>query len=242
MSSYRLFASDPYVAILDSSDVNLGYVGPLEPATLVITLPDPDKVEVLSKKPASYGQAVASYSKPKPAEIEIAFNEMPVAILAWAMLGTTAAYSQASGTDQSLSFTSRHDKWVYVGKHNLSAFTISGKSAVTDFTIDLVNGLCKVLSTGTIADATTTSATASYPAKAGSTISAGTSTILNLGLKSYVTNLFDNSKGFLIIPKLSVTPSGAFDFAGDTPVEGRFKGTILKLTGQDLFSFTELTS
>jgi hypothetical protein len=239
-STFRLLASDPYIGQLNSSNVNLGFFGPLEAGTLTITHPDPDKVQILSKKPGSYGQAVASYSKPKPSEIEISFNEMPPEVLSWAMLGTVASYSQASGTDAELTFTARHDKWVYVGKHHLSAFTIAGKSATTDFNVVLEAGLVKVLSTGTIVNEASVTATASYPAKTGDKISAGTASVFNVTLKAYVTNLFDNVKSYLEIPKMEITPSGGLNFAADEPIAGVFKGTIIKLTGQDLYSLTEL--
>lgn len=228
-----LVAIDPYIARL-SSGTNVGYFGPINTTTLKLTQPDPDKIERISYLRASYGQALDSYNRPKPVEIEFSIDDCDPDLLSMAMLGAPAAYSQsarligAAATD----FTARHDKWVGLSHNSMTAFVVSGKTEGTDYEIDLVAGLCKVLSTGTIADEATVSYTAAAPARTGTQIDAGTETILQVAIRGVGVNLFNSKAMEIEVWQANISPSGALDFISKEPISLTFKGTVVVPSGK----------
>lgn len=226
-----LLAIDPYIARL-SVGANLGYFGPVNTTKIAITSPDPDIIVRPSKLRSTYGQALDSYSAPKPTEIELTFDDMAPDLLSMGLLGVPAAYTQADGTGASGSFTARHDRWVAIGKNNLSAFAITGKTEGTDFVVDLSAGLVKALSTGTIADAASTNYTASWPARSGKKIIANTTTSLQLALYGRGTNLFNQEDVDLEVYQANVAPSGALEFISSDPVSITLKGTLIVPAGK----------
>jgi hypothetical protein len=225
-------AIDPYIARL-SSGVNVGYFGPINTTTLKITQPDPDKIERVSYLRASYGQALDSYSRPKPAEIEFTFDDIDPDLLSWALLGTPAAYTQTAQTDTAGSFTARHDRWVALPYNSLTEFVVSGKTVDVDYQIEMEAGLVKVLSTGSIVNAATVSYTLDAAARTGKTIDAGTDTVLQLAIRGVAENLFvDGQRWDLDVWQANVSPSGALDFVSKEPISLTFKGTLIVPAGK----------
>lgn len=227
-----LVAIDPYIARL-SSGANVGYFGPINTTKLNITQPDPDKIERLSFLRSSYGQALDSYSRPKPAEIEITFDEIDPDLLSWALLGTPATYTQTLQSDTTGSFTAQHDKWVALPYNSLTEFIISGKSAVTDYHIEMEAGLVKVLSTGTIAQHSTVNYTLDAAARTGKYIDAGTDTVLQLSIRGIAENLFvDGQRYDIDVWQANVSPTSGLDFVSKDPISLTFKGTLIVPAGK----------
>lgn len=205
-----------------------GFSDAINIPTLKITQPDPDQVVRTSYMRSTVGQALDTYNRPKPAEIEFETDECAPDILSMAFLGRPAAYSQAEGTDQPVTFTSILNKWVAIGKNNLTKFTYTGKVAGTDYEIDLEAGLFKLLA-GT---AGSVAATASYPARSGHTIVAGTDTTLQVSMIGTGINLFNSQHLFLEIFQANISPSSGIDFISSDPVKLTFKGTLVTPTGK----------
>ena len=223
-----LFAIDPYIARL-SNGVNVGYFGPVNTTTLKLTQPDPDQVVRTSYLRASYGQALDSYNRPKPVEIEFTIDDCDPDLLSMAMLGTPATYTQTAATSASETFNARLNKWVSLSKNNLSWFAIAGKTLDTDYNIDMVGGLVRML-TGT--DGASTTATISAPERTGKTIDAGTSTVLQLAIRGVGTNLFTGEMVEIDVWQANVSPSGSLDFISKDPVSLTFKGTCIVPSGK----------
>lgn len=234
MASGILAAIEPYIARLNTSQQNVGYFGPVNTTTLKLTQPDPDKVERISYLRSSYGQALDSYLRTKPCEIEFTIDDCDPDLLSMALLGTPAVYTQAALLigDPASTFTARHDKWASLTHNNLTAFAIAGKTLGTDYEIDLIGGLCKVLSTGTIADASTVSYTAAAPARSGKKIVSGTDTVLQISLRGPGVNLFTNKSMEIEVFQASISPSGALDFISKDPISLTFKGTCIVPAGK----------
>lgn len=229
--SGMLAALDAYIARLNSG-ANEGYFGPVNTSQIDITDPDPDVINRTSYRPSTYGQALDSYSRPKPTEITIKFDDTDPDLLSMGLRGLPADYSQASRTAASGSFTARHDKWVALGHNSLTAFAITGKTEGTDYEVNLTGGLVKVLSTGTIADASTVSYTDSCPARTAKKIVAGTVAALQLGIKGAGLNLFNNRTIELEIFQANVSPSGAISWIGTDPMSITLKGTLIVPSGK----------
>jgi len=233
MAQGLLIAIDPFIDRFVSGAPTGKYMGGMNVIKVTITTPDPDKIENISHMRSSIGQALDSYLMPKPDEVEIEFNRFDPDILAMVLMGTPAPYTQAVGTNQTGTLTAVHDKWVALGKNTLSAFTVSGKTLGTDYLVHLQGGMFMALSTGTIADASSVSYTASWGARAGSSIVARTQQVIQLGLRGVGVNLFNEQEGELEIYQANVAPSGAINWADPkTPVTAVLKGTLITPTGR----------
>lgn len=228
-----LVAIDPYIARLNSG-ANEGYFGPVNTTVLKLTQPDPDQVVRTSYLVNSYGQALDSYNRPKPLEIEFTIDDCSPDLLSMAMLGYPAAYAQAERlmTAPATDVIARADRWVSVGHNALTDFAITGKVEGTDYEINLDAGLLKVLSTGTIVDGATVSFTAAAPARAGTQIDAGTDTILQVGIKGMGKNLFTGKALEVEVWQANISPSGGMDFISSDPISLTFKGTVIVPAGK----------
>lgn len=233
MSTGLLAAVDAYIARLVGGE-NVGFYDAPNVTTLKLTQPDPDKIERISYKRSSYGQALDSYNRPKPVEIELAFDDCDPDWLSMAMLGVPAHYVQTARLigDAATDVTARHDKWVSLSHNSLTDFAIAGKTGGTDYEVDLVGGLFKALSTGSIADGSTVSYTAAAPARNGKKIDAGTDTVLQIAVRGIGVNLFNHKALEIQVWRANVSPSGSLDFVSKEPVSLTFKGTCITPTGK----------
>lgn len=228
-----LVAIDPFIARLVAG-ANVGYFGPVNTTTLKLTQPDPDQIVRTLYTRTNYGQAGDSYNRPKPTEIEFTIDDCDPDLLALALLGTAATYAQTARLigDPATDFTARHDKWVSMSHNSLTAFAIAGKTEGTDYEVHLEGGLCKVLSTGTIADGSTVSYTAAAPARAGKKIDAGTDTVIQVAIRGVGINLFNNKAMEANVWQANISPSGAIDFVSKEPISLTFKGTCIVPSGK----------
>lgn len=228
-----LVAIDPFIARLVSG-ANVGFLGPVNTTVLKLTQPDPDAIVRTLYTRTNYGQAGDSYNRPKPTEIEFTIDDCDPDLLSLAMLGTPAAYSQAARLigDAASTFTARHDKWVSLSHNNLTNFVISGKTEGVDYELHDEGGLCKVLSTGTIADASTVTYTAAAPARSGKKIDAGTDTVIQVHIRGVGINLFNNKAMEINVWQANISPSGALDFVSKDPISLTFKGTVIVPSGK----------
>ena len=200
-----------------------GFMDAINLPSLSITQPDPDTVSRTSFMRSSYGQALDSYQRPKPAEIEFETDECSPDILSMAFLGRPADYAQAAGTDQTVTIAAKIGKWVAIGHNNLTEFEITGKVAGTDYEVNLEAGLFK---SKTIPSGTVT-ATASWAARGGKTIVAGTDTILQIAIHGQGVNLFNSQQITLDVWQANISPSGGISFISADPVSLKFKGTLV---------------
>lgn len=224
-------AIDIYIARL-SSGSNLGEFGPINMAGLTLTQPDPTTITQVSSGKSTKGAALAVIQQTKPAELEVKFNSADPNMLAWALMGSVAATSQNSGSSQSLTFTARQDKWVYVGKHTLSALTVSGKTEGTDFLVALEPGLFMALSSGSISDAASVTATVSWSATTGKKIERASIAAQEFYIRGDGVNTANGNKKCKIeIYDATLAPSGGLGLISDKFIEFALKGTIAIPTG-----------
>lgn len=210
------------------SGAKAGYMDAFNVTELTITQPDPETKTRTSYMVESYGQALGAVSIPKPAEIEFKTDSLPAPYLSMALLGTPATYTQTVAAAVEGTFTAIHDKWVPLARCELTAFAIAGKTLGTDYEVHLAAGLVKVLSTGTIVDASTVTYTHSAPARSGSKIVAGTASLIQLTLHGSGINADTGKRCGLLIHKANVSPSGGLSFIGTDYMSVAFKGTLVK--------------
>ena len=228
-----LVAIDPYIARLNAG-VNEGFFGPINTTVLKLTQPDPEQVVRTSFLKRSYGQALDSYNRPQPLEIEFTIDECDPDLLAMGMLGKAATYAQAARLigDPATDVVVWLDKWVSLSHNSLTEFAITGKTEGTDYEVEMEAGLLKALSTGTLTDGETVSYTAAATARAGHQIDAGTDSILQIGIRGPGKNLFTGKLLELEVWQANVSPSGGMDFISKDPISMTFKGTVIVPAGK----------
>lgn len=222
-----LLALNPFIDRF-TAGLSAGYLDAANMTKLVLTQPDPDSIVRKSYLASTYGQALDSALIPKPVEIEYSLDDAHPDILSMGMYGRPAAYTQASASDQPVTIAALLGKWVAIGKNNLTAFVVTGKTEGTDYEVSLEGGLFKSL---TIPDGDVT-ATISYSARSGSVIVAGTETVLQVGIHGYGYNRYTSQQVEIDIFQANVAPSGGLSLIGDEPVSVTFKGTLITPSGK----------
>ena len=226
-----LLAVDAYISrFVEGSPV--GAFGPINLQSLSVTQPEPETIQRVSRMRSSYGQALDSVSRPQPTELSFVTDETAPDVLSMAMLGQPATYAQTSGTDVAGTFTAKHDRWVAIGKNNLSAFAIATKDLGVDYEIVMDAGLVKVLSTGTITDASTVNYTASYPAREGEDIVFGTDSVLQVQITGIGVNQATGQRMDFEIYQANVSPSGGLELIGDEFLTLEFAGNLVTPEGK----------
>jgi len=226
-----LLAVDAYISRFDAG-VNVGAFGPINLQSLSITQPEPETITRISKMRSSYGQALDSVSRPQPTEVSFITDETAPDVLSMAMLGQPATYAQSAGTDVAGTFTAKHDRWVAIGKNNLTAFSIATKVEGTDYEIVMDAGLVKVLSTGSIADDSTVNYEASYPAREGQDIVFGTDSVLQVAITGIGVNQATGQRMDFEVYQANISPSGGLELISDEFLTLEFSGNLVTPAGK----------
>ncbi len=144
--------------------------------------PNVDIKELISKGRNDYGQTLESVALQKPADFTLELKEVNKESLTLALLGSNAAFTQASGALTAASVVIKKGYWVSVGKEALDGTILVKDSAAvttyvenTDYILNKPLGLIKVLDASVIADAATLKFTGNYLATAGTIISGAVS-------------------------------------------------------------------
>lgn len=140
-----LGAGDLYIARFVNGAFE-DYAGPYECDQFEIK-PNVDLREKTSRGRNTYGQVIESVAVPQPADLTIALSEVNRESLAIALLGTTAALTQTSGSLSNERVRLKMDKWVALSRANLTgtatvagdAASVTGAIAGTTLTVSAVS-------------------------------------------------------------------------------------------------------
>lgn len=129
-----LGAGDLYLAPFVNG-VATGWSGPYECNKFEIK-PNVNLLEQTSKGRDTYGQVVETVALNQPADLTVELTEVNRETLAIALLGTTIALNQASGTLTDQAVVASTSKWVEVGKIMLteSGITVGGAAVAASVT------------------------------------------------------------------------------------------------------------
>lgn len=227
-----LLSINPYIGKIDDNGDVAGFYGPFNNTALALTRPDPEQIIRESYLRDTPGEALDTYSRKKPVEIEFTTDNMAPDIISMAMQGTPANYTQTLASGATANITAAHDLWVPIGANQLTAAAVTGKTEGTDFMVDKVAGLFMALSTGSINDGDPVTVIYDCPAREGKEIVAGTIATLNVQLIYNGINLYNNHAIELDVYHANITASGALNFVSNTPLSVTFKGTCSIPTGK----------
>lgn len=177
------------------------YTGPFECSRFEIK-PNVQLREQVSKGRTTYGQVIETVALQQPADLSVDLTEVNKETLAIALLGTTAAVAQTSGTLTNEAIVAKLGKW-----------TALSKSALTAASVVVAGGAVAASVTGAIAATTlTVSAVSSGTLSVGQVISGSGMTV-----------------GTRIVAQLTGTPGGVGTYTVDksqTFASGAITGAV----------------
>jgi hypothetical protein len=197
------------------------YSGPYECSKLEIK-PNVELKEQISKGRTTYGQVIETVAIAQPSDLSVDLTEVNKETLAIALLGTTAALAQSSGTISNEAIVAKLDKWVPLSKAAFSgALTVTNVAGSTTYVLGvdyLENrqlGWVKALPGGAIADGTTIHVDGPYAAISGTEIKGSTQTQLRVKFKLDGKNFADDLPCIVTIHEAVIAADAAFDFLSD---------------------------
>lgn len=226
-----LLAVDAYISRFNEG-VEVGAFGPINLQSLTLEQPEPERIERISRMRSSYGQALDSYSRPQPAEVQFITDETAADILAMALLGQPAGYTQDAATAAELTFNARLDRWVAIGKHNLTAFSLPDLTEGTHYEVVMDAGLVKIFSGGATTDGQELTATYSATERVGERIVFGTDSVLQLRIHGVGVNQATGQRMDFDIWQANISPSGAIELVSDEFMTLGFTGGMVTPDGK----------
>lgn len=221
--------------------VKQGVVGPIYADSLAIT-PSVETVQSTSKGRYDYGQVLESVNIAQPSEFSMALKEVTGDILVMAFLGTSAAFTEASGTLTDLDVTiDKIGTWIPLGKKNLAALATvetlatGGTTLVegTDYKLNRPLGWIMALAGGAITATDHVFVTVAYSGATGSTIKGSTHTEVRAEITFDGINQADGTQCTATIWEAVLSPDSEFDFLADDFGTVNLTGTLKTPTGKD---------
>jgi hypothetical protein len=183
----------------------------------------------------TFGQTTESFTRITGSSLSMTFNRYDPAILAAAFMGTAVDQTAAAGA-YTASITGIKDRWVETGSVGLDTCVVKDATdtttyvAGTDYEINKRTGMIKVLTTDLNGD--TLHITGNTLAKAGSKITAGTQSVVNVALRLDGKNLATGADVLVTVWQAQLRSETDFDFMGEDFPELTFTATLVTPSGK----------
>lgn len=221
--------------------VKQGMVGPIYADSLSIT-PSVETVQATSKGRYDYGQVLESVNIAQPSEFSMALKEVTGDILTMAFLGTSASFTEVSGTLTDFDVTiAKVGAWTPIGKKNLANLVTVETAATggttlvegTDYKLNRPLGWIMALAGGTIDAADHVFITGAYSGATGTTVKGSTRTEVRVEITFDGINQADGTQCTATIWEAVLAPDSEFDFLADDFGTVNLTGTLKTPTGKD---------
>lgn len=196
--------------------------------------------DLLSNMEGSAGELLASVNKTtESASLSAEADYMPPALFGILLGATITDLSQSSGAVTNDAITAVEGMWVplanqYISPHDTGTEIVAKTAAdgtidSTHYTIDLINGLFKALdATG----ATVTKVSYTKAARTGEIYTGGKALSSYVKLVGTGTEKVSQKRVRILIHKVNLAGSAAFDPVTGTYIKGQFAGKMLTPTGE----------
>lgn len=233
-----LGAGDIYINRIVNG-VKQGMVGPIYANKLSVQ-PNVEKKESTSKGRYDYGQTLESVNLQQPAELALELKEVTGDILTMAFLGTSSAFTQASGTMADQAVVIKKGAWVDLGHKNLDGtITVENSGGTTtyvegtDYKLNRPLGLLMVLSGSAIVDAATLNVSGAYDGATGTLVKGATQAEVRAEIVFDGINQADGSQVTATVWEAILSADSEFDFLADEFGVVSLSGTCKTPTGKD---------
>lgn len=212
------------------------YQGPINITKLELTAIQQENDRLISNIDGSFGEALASVPKPTdPGTVSMEFNSMPKDLLALVIGADQTALTQTNDTVTDEAITTVLNIWVPLANKFLDSATplvleTDGAPDVvipaTNYTVDYISGM--IMATNVAAVGTGLLATYKKLAlTASETYAAGKAKSAYLKLIGPATEKISGKRGLLIVHKMSVSNSAAYDWVKGGYATGTLAGDLL---------------
>lgn len=213
------------------------YKGPYE-ATKFEIKPNVEMREMSSRGRNTYGQVIESVPLPQPSDFTVEMPEVNRESLAIALLGTTSAINQGSGTLTDEAIVAKKGSWVPLSKQNIATagFVVTNDGATTtyvlgtDYEVNYRLGWIRILDGSAIVEGATLKVDATYNAVTGSKISGATNTQIRAKFLLDGVNFADQLPVIVEVHEGIIAADAAFDFLSDNfanvSLPGRMKTPV----------------
>lgn len=195
--------------------------GPYECSKFEIK-PNIELKEMVSKGKTTYGQVIESVALQQPADFTVELPEVNKESLSIALLGSTAALSQTSGSLSNEAVVTKLDAWIALTKANWSAAptvtNVAGTTTYvegTDYIVNRTLGWIKTLVGGAITDGTTVHVDVTYDAITGTEIKGAVSADVRARFKLDGVNQVDKAPVIVSVHEVVIAADSALDFLAD---------------------------
>lgn len=235
-----VLALDVRMRYVDSDGVPTGgYIGLLNPVSFNIETPEPERTPRVSKLRDSYGQALDELVTPQPQTIGFTTDETGDAeVLAWALNGQAANYTQASGTVTEQETAVVKGEWIKLPHRMVSDVVVEPAGGGTPFAVDVdylldpTAGMIKITQGGAIATGNV-DLSYSHAAVTGKKIGSGTRPSIQVRIEGEGKNLANGKPVSILVRRANLSASGSLDFTSDDWVQTALTGTPLKVGAND---------
>jgi hypothetical protein len=193
---------------------------------------DSERKEQIGSGRSNYGKVIASVTIPKPSSMSFSLDQVDQDMFAMAFFGSNAAFTQASGTLTDSPVVTIADRFVEIGKLQLSSVVVKNEAGTvtyvlgTDYELNVTLGLIKALSTGAITSGATVEISATHAAINGTKMRAMTKSNVRLRMVLDGQNYADGRRFILTIHRARLAPSGDIAIQGDNWMEAKFDATL----------------
>lgn len=219
--------------------VKQGVVGPIYANSLSIT-PSVNTVQSTSKGRYDYGQVLESVNIAQPSEFSMELKEVTGEVLVMAFLGTSADYTDASGTLTDQAVTVKLGQWVPLGKKNLAELVAVENTAGsttfvegTDYKLNRPLGWIMALEGGAMTDNQSVNVSGAYSGATGTLIKGSTRTEVRAEIFFDGINQADGTQCTVSIWEGVLSPDSEFDFLADEFGTVNLTGTLKTPLGKD---------
>lgn len=243
-----LLAGDFYLNRLTDSGQETSWEGPLNTTQLSVNTAS-NRVNRLSKKRGSYGQALSSVTIAQPTEITIALDDQPASVLAMALLGDIATVNQASGnvTDEAVTLPA-NGGWATLANRNLASEGLEAKQAADDAEIPIAQievnyalGMIRGKPGTAMAAGGAIKFSYQHNAISGTKVRGGIKSQTRLKIRGDMKNLDTGKMVHFDVPECSVAPTAAVDLMASEFVTTTLGGVVKLVEGQtEPFTLTEI--
>ncbi len=197
------------------------YKGPYECTKFEIK-PNIELKELTSRGKTTYGQVIESVALQQPADITVDLPEVNKESLAIALLGSSEALAQASGSLVDEVIVAKLDAWVPTTKEAFTADPVvtNAGGATTyvlgeDYIVNRDLGWIKALTGGDITDNLSLEVSVPYAAITGTKINGATNADVRARFKLDGKNQADQLPCIVTVHEVVVAADSAFDFLAD---------------------------
>lgn len=235
-----LCSGDLYLDRFDDAGASTGLVSLGYAKKFAITESADTKTRT-SKARATFGQAASNVTIKKPAELEIEIDELPVSVLAMALMGGTAALTQAGSTITDEAVTAKLGIAVPLSKGNIAATGATVKNSAgdttyvegTDYLLERTVGLLTALAGGAISEGDPLKFSGTAGDISGTTIKGGAKPTAHCAAVLIGKNLDTGTDVIVRVDSGALAPTKEVDFMADDFVSVVLKGQLTTLSGKD---------